>query len=148
MILWAAPPRSFCSAAARFYAQKSRYFTKLTPSFLKFDKKRHGFPKIGKIRAGLLDILVSGKGEQGRTSTKDGTRSGGSTGYSAEEVLILLKDVLLRYLEELKDARMAGEDSFVYGEQTAYTECLEFIRLWERAAEHGLDFEIEERYPL
>lgn len=70
------------------------------------------------------------------------------TGYSAEEVLILLKDVLLRYLEELKDARMAGEDSFVYGEQTAYTECLEFIRLWNRAAEHGLDFEIEERYPL
>ncbi len=67
---------------------------------------------------------------------------------SAEEVLILLKELLISYLEELKDACEPGENSFLYGEQTAYTECLEYIRLWDRAAEHGLDFDIEERYPL
>lgn len=66
----------------------------------------------------------------------------------ADEVLILLTDVLLRYLEQLKDARAAGENSFLYGEQTAYTECLEWIGLWEHAAEHGIDFDIEKRYPL
>ena len=60
----------------------------------------------------------------------------------------LLKELLICYLEELKDARASGEDSFVYGEQTAYTECLEWIALWEGAAEHGLDFTVEERYPL
>lgn len=81
------------------------------------------------------------------------TKTGESTAerpglLTAEEVLIMLKELLLYYLEELKDARNAGEDSFLYGEQTAYTECLELVRLWERAAEHGLDFEIEERYPL
>ena len=67
---------------------------------------------------------------------------------SAEEVLILLKELLVCYLEELKDARETGENGFLYGEQTAYTECLEYILLWDRAAEHGLDFDIEERYPL
>ena len=67
---------------------------------------------------------------------------------SAEEVLILLKELLICYLEELKDARETGENSFLYGELTAYTECLEYIRLWDRAAEHGLDFDIEKRYPL
>lgn len=70
------------------------------------------------------------------------------SGYSAEEVLNLLKELLICYLEELKDARASGENSFVYGEQTAYTECLEWIALWEGAAEHGLDFTIEDRYPL
>ena len=46
------------------------------------------------------------------------------SGYSAEEVLNLLKELLICYLEELKDARASGENSFVYGEQTAYTECV------------------------
>ena len=82
------------------------------------------------MRAEMYDKLVSGKGERRTISAKDDT------------------DVLLRYLEQLKDARAAGENSFLYGEQTAYTECLEWIGLWEYAAEHGLDFDIEKRYPL
>ena len=107
------------------------------------------FQKSGRSAPGCMIYSCRERGNRGERARKmEHDRVEVQTGYSAEEVLILLKDVLLRYLEELKDARMAGEDSFVYGEQTAYTECLEFIRLWERAAEHGLDFEIEERYPL
>ena len=54
---------------------------------------------------------------------------------------------LTAYLEELREARAAGED-FAYGEKTAYTECLELIQLWEGAKENGLDYEIEKKYPL
>lgn len=79
---------------------------------------------------------------------KGGEEQRGGRLLPADEVLILLTDVLLRYLEQLKDARAAGENSFLYGEQTAYIECLEWIGLWEHAAEHGIDFDIEKRYPL
>lgn len=52
------------------------------------------------------------------------------------------------YLEELKDtADMEGEQ-FRYGEKTAYTEMAEMLQYWERAGKHGLDFDIEGRYPL
>ena len=54
---------------------------------------------------------------------KGGEEQRGGRPLPADEVLILLTDVLLRYLEQLKDARAAGENSFLYGEQTAYTEC-------------------------
>ena len=87
-------------------------------------------------------------GRSRRKMKKEGEGQRSEQPLPADEVLILLTDVLLRYLEQLKDARAAGENSFVYGEQTAYTECLEWIGLWEHAAEHGLDFEIEKRYPL
>ena len=40
----------------------------------------------------------------------------------AEEILVYLAELLLLYLEELNDARGRGENSFRYGEQTAYTE--------------------------
>ena len=66
----------------------------------------------------------------------------------AEEILVYLAELLLLYLEELKDAKGAGENSFRYGEQTAYTECLEIIRAWKDATKIGLDFDIEKRYPL
>ena len=46
----------------------------------------------------------------------------------AEEILVYLAELLLLYLEELKDAKKAGENSFRYGEQTAYTECLEILQ--------------------
>ena len=49
---------------------------------------------------------------------------------------------------KMEHDRVEVQTGYSAGDQTAYTECLEFIRLWERAAEHGLDFEIEERYPL
>ena len=66
----------------------------------------------------------------------------------AEEILVYLAELLLLYLEELKDAKGAGENSFQYGEQTAYTECLEIIRAWKGAEKIGLDFNIETKYPL
>lgn len=66
----------------------------------------------------------------------------------AEEILVYLAELLLLYLEELKDAKGAGENSFQYGEQTAYTECLEIIQAWKGATKIGLDFNIEKRYPL
>ena len=50
---------------------------------------------------------------------KGGEEQRGGRPLPADEVLILLTDVLLRYLEQLKDARAAGENSFLYGEQTA-----------------------------
>lgn len=66
----------------------------------------------------------------------------------AEEMLAYLADLLLMYLEELKDAKQSGENSFRYGEQTAYTECLEIIQEWKGATKIGLDFDIEKKYPL
>ena len=46
----------------------------------------------------------------------------------AEEILAYLANLLLMYLDELKDAKKAGENSFRYGKQTAYTECLEILQ--------------------
>ena len=66
----------------------------------------------------------------------------------AEEILAYLTGLLMMYLEELKDAKGAGENSFQYGEQTAYTECLEIIWAWKGAEKIGLDFDIETKYPL
>lgn len=66
---------------------------------------------------------------------------------SAQEVLEYMIPLLLLYLEELSDSTPTGEQ-FIYGEKTAYTECLEVLQSWEKAAEYGLDFDIEERYPL
>ena len=66
----------------------------------------------------------------------------------AEDVLAYLANLLLMYLEELKDAKKAGENSFRYGEQTAYTECLEILQVWKGATKIGLNFDIEKKYPL
>ena len=35
-----------------------------------------------------------------------------------------------------------------YGAKAAFTECLEIIQHWEGARWNGLDFNIEENYPL
>lgn len=37
---------------------------------------------------------------------------------------------------------------FEYGERVAYTECIEWIEGWEKSKERGLNFNIEEKYPL
>ena len=68
--------------------------------------------------------------------------------FTAEEVLLQLADVLMEYLEELREMKDTSDNGFVYGEQTAYTECLEILQLWEDAAYNGLDFEVEKRFPL
>lgn len=67
---------------------------------------------------------------------------------TAEEVLIHAIDLLTAYLIDLSDTRNTRKEQFAYGEKTAYTECLEVIAEWEHAKEYGLDFEVEERFPL
>ena len=44
--------------------------------------------------------------------------------------------------------KSTAKDGFTYGEKTAYAECLEIIQLWEESESNGLDYEIEERFPL
>ena len=66
---------------------------------------------------------------------------------SAKEVLDYMVSVLLVYLEELSEVESSG-DPFLYGEKTAYIECLEWVQIWEEAENSGLDFNIEKRYPL
>ncbi len=63
---------------------------------------------------------------------------------TAEEVLSKMIGLFTEYLEELRDTK----GDFAYGEKTAYVECLEYIDEWEGAAKHGLDFEVEKRFPL
>jgi len=67
---------------------------------------------------------------------------------TAEEVIFELAELLLIYLEELKEIKDSPEERFAYGEKTAYTEIAEMLQKWEQAEECGLGFEIEERYPL
>ena len=67
---------------------------------------------------------------------------------NTEETLIYLIDLLLFYLEELKDEKDIPSQQFTYGEKTAYTECLEVLQLWKHSHEHGLDFDIEAKFPL
>ena len=66
---------------------------------------------------------------------------------SAKEVLEYITCILLFYLEELSDVGSA-DDPFLYGEKTAYTECLVWVEAWEDADKNGLDFNVETRYPL
>ena len=64
---------------------------------------------------------------------------------------ILLKymiELLISYLTELADISDCPEEQFSYGEKTAYTECLEILSYWEDAETCGLNFNIEERFPL
>lgn len=67
---------------------------------------------------------------------------------SAEEVLEILIELLLLYLEELFEYKDVEGQEFQYGERTAYTECLEWIQEWKYAAINGLNFDIEKKYPL
>lgn len=67
---------------------------------------------------------------------------------SAEEVLEMMIELLLQYLEELFPYKNREGDLFQYGERTAYTECLEWIQQWKYARYNGLTFDIEKIYPL
>ena len=64
---------------------------------------------------------------------------------NAKEILIYLIETLLFYLKELSEVEL---DLFTYGEKTAFVECLEIIEYWEEAKLFGLDFDIEERFPI
>ena len=67
---------------------------------------------------------------------------------TANELLIFLISMLTDYLEDLSSSSALDENQFCYGEKTAYTECLEWLQEWEFAESNGLDFEIENRFPL
>lgn len=67
---------------------------------------------------------------------------------TANELLNILISLLIVYLEELSSASILDEDQFCYGEKIAYTECLELLQHWEFAEANGLDFDVENRFPL
>ena len=66
----------------------------------------------------------------------------------SEDLLKKMIKLLLFYIEELLEFKDVESTQFQYGERVAYTECLEWLQAWEKAEINGLDFEIEERYPL
>ncbi len=65
--------------------------------------------------------------------------------YTAEETLIQTIERLTANLMELEEVT---QTEFIYGQKTAYVECLEWLREWRAASAHGLDYEIEKRFPL
>ncbi len=65
----------------------------------------------------------------------------------ASKILIYLAKKIEDYLNQL-NAKNIGIDDFSYGEKTALVECLEIIQLWDEAKQAGLDYVIEDRYPL
>ena len=67
---------------------------------------------------------------------------------TANELLNFLISLLTVYLEELSSASALDADQFCYGEKTAYAECLELLQQWECAEANGLDFDVENRFPL
>ncbi len=67
---------------------------------------------------------------------------------SAKYILKKMIKLLLLYIEELSEYKDNKETQFEYGEKTAYTECLEMLQGWSKAKKYGLDFDIEEKYPL
>lgn len=66
----------------------------------------------------------------------------------SDEILSYMIDLLTEYLAELSDVRDVPAAQFAYGEKTAYTECLEILAKWENAERYGLNFNVEERFPL
>lgn len=67
----------------------------------------------------------------------------------AAQVLIYMIEQLKENLQDLNQPlREYGDPSFVFGEKTAFVECLEMIQLWSGAKRNGLGWRIEERYPI
>lgn len=65
----------------------------------------------------------------------------------AEETLKYVIETVKSHLRELYDSEVVDTD-FIYGEKTAYVECLELIACWDSAEENGLDFDIELMFPI
>ncbi len=68
---------------------------------------------------------------------------------NAEETLVAMIDYITVCLEEiasLDEKDLASQ--FQRGQETALVECLELIQRWEKASENGLDFNIEETFPV
>ena len=67
---------------------------------------------------------------------------------TASETLLYLIDNLIISREELREIDSYYSKEAAYGAKAAFTECLEIIQHWEGARWNGLDFNIEENYPL
>ena len=67
---------------------------------------------------------------------------------TSNQNLRYLIELCTEYLDQLKDVKDSADEQFLYGEKTAYVECLEIIQLWEHALTSGLDYDVESRYPL
>ena len=69
---------------------------------------------------------------------------------NAEETLLYIIDYISGNLDELQEILKARvPNPFAHGQATALVECLEEIqRLWEDAEKEGLDYIIEEVYPV
>lgn len=68
----------------------------------------------------------------------------------ARETLLDLIDEITIALEELQESELRGKlDAYGEGTKAAYVQVLEFIReRWEESEEIGLDFNIEEQFPV
>lgn len=66
---------------------------------------------------------------------------------TAEEIIKYLIELVQLNLEEL-EAAIDENNLFLYGEKIAYIECLEVLQKWEHAADFGLDYDIEKRFPV
>ena len=68
----------------------------------------------------------------------------------ARETLLDLIDEITSSLEELQNGEESGElDLYGEGAKAVYVELLEFIQQrWKESEEQGLDFDIEERFPV
>lgn len=64
---------------------------------------------------------------------------------NAKETLGFLKEMLESNLAELN---YSENNEFVYGEKTAYVECLEIIQQWDKSKKLGLTYNIQKRFPL
>lgn len=67
---------------------------------------------------------------------------------TSKQTLNFLIELFTAYLDQLRDVTDSEDEQFLYGEKTAYVECLEIIQLWEHALTSGLDYNVESRYPL
>ena len=71
---------------------------------------------------------------------------------SAEDTLLLIIDEVTTALEELQaDQNENGgnpTNQYVDGAKSAFVSCLEYLKYWEKAEEYGLDFDIEEIFPV
>ena len=68
----------------------------------------------------------------------------------AKETLLDLIDEITASLEELQKSEEAGElDLYGEGAKAAFVQLLEFIQQrWEEGYNQGLNFDIEERFPV
>ena len=68
----------------------------------------------------------------------------------AKETLLDLIDEVTIALEELQEDEVRGElNEYGEGAKAVYVQMLAFIReRWEESEEIGLDFNIEERFPI